>query len=273
MEDVVLQLHQQVTGKRYGKFRGFVVDNKDPEKRGRLKLKVPSALGDQETDWALPCLPFGGASSYGLFLVPELDAQIWVEFEEGDLHRPIWTGTFWQADSGIPEDAAKGEPTTRLLQTPSGHILQFDDEADQERFRLHHPADAEVVIDKNGSISLTDASGARLELDADGEQFVVEDAHGNTITTNRQGTTIEDTNGNTVEMNSSGITVEGTNILVKGDKVDLGGLGGESLIKGESFLSMFASHTHTVAPVVGGPTSPPIPQGEQSALSTTVKTT
>ncbi len=272
MEENVVAALTEVRGQLYGKYRGFVVDNQDPDKRGRLKLSVPSVLAEQITDWALPCLPFGGAEQYGLFLIPNPDAQVWVEFEEGDLHRPIWTGCFWQTQDDLPEDAARDEPTTRILRTPGGHVMQFDDEADAERFRLFHPADASLEIDHNGSITAQDASGAEIRMDAEGSEIVVEDANGNTMTMNSSGTTIEDSNGNKIEMAAAGITVEGQKILVKGSMVDLGGEGGEPVIKGTSFLSMFATHVHTVAPVVGGPTSPPIPQGESSTLSTTVKT-
>ena len=62
-------------------------------------------------------------------------------------------------------------------------------------------------------------------------------------------------------------------ITIEGSMVNIGGSGGEPLIKGQSFLSLFATHIHTVAPVVGGPTSPPIPQGEMSTLSVTNKVT
>lgn len=258
--------------RRYGKYRGFVTDNRDPQKRGRLRLTIPSVLGDQESDWALPCLPFGGGTGYGFFAVPEVGAQMWVEFEEGDIHRPIWTGTFWQQKSDVPKDASKGEPTTRLIRTPSGHVFQFDDEQGEEQFRIHHPEGAEMVIDKNGSITLTDAVGATMKIDADASEIVVEDANGNTMTMNGSGTTIEDSNGNRIDMAASGITVQGQQIIVKGSQVHLGGQGGEPVIKGPSFLGMFATHIHTVAPIIGGPTSPPIPQGEMSTLSTTVKT-
>ena len=45
----------------YGKYRGIVVDNQDPSKLGRLKLRVPSVLGkDVVTGWATPCVPYGG---------------------------------------------------------------------------------------------------------------------------------------------------------------------------------------------------------------------
>ena len=167
MEETIISLVQEVDQKRYGKYRGIVIDNQDPEKRARLKLRIPSVLADQDSDWALPCLPYGGLDQQGMFMVPDVDAQVWVEFEEGDINRPIWVGTFWQQESDVHEDASKEEPTTRMLKTRSGHILQFDDADGEEQFRLYHPSEAEMIIDPDGSISLTDASGAILKMDAE----------------------------------------------------------------------------------------------------------
>ena len=269
METTVVQLASQLNEHRYGKYRGFVVNNMDPEKRARLKLRIPSVLGDAETDWALPCLPFGGKATQGLFIVPEHDAQVWVEFEEGDISRPIWTGTFWQQESDVPTEAAKDEPTTRLLQTPAGHRLQFDDESGEEKIILHHMQEAELMIDENGSIALTDANGSVLTLDASAGEVKIEDSNGNTMTMSSSGTTVEDSNGNKIEMAASGITVEGQQVVVKGSTVMLAGQGGEPIIKGQSFLTLFATHMH---PTVVGPTGPPIPQGEMSTLSSKVLT-
>ena len=267
MEETLIRLARHIDEKRYGKYRGIVTDNKDPQKRGRLKLLIPSVLADQDTDWALPCLPYGGAAQQGMFMVPDVDAQVWVEFEEGDIHRPIWVGTFWQQQGDVPEDAAKEEPTTRLFQSKSGHILQFDDEEREEQLRVFHPADAEILIDKYGTISLTDASGATVTLDADAGEILIEDANGNSMLMSSSGTTVEDANGNKIEMAASGITVKGQQIVVEGSQVLLGGQGGEPVIKGQSFLTLFATHMH---PSAMGPTGPPIPQGEMSSLSLTV---
>lgn len=262
---------QELDQRYYGKYRGLVTDNRDPDKRGRLKLRVPAILADQETDWALPCLPFSGMAGAGLFLVPEVDAQVWVEFEAGDLNRPIWTGGFWPKADQVPEEASRDEPTTRLLQTPSGHVLQFDDASGEEQIRLHHASDAELVIDNNGSLTLTDAKGNQLTLDAENREILIEDANGNSVSLTASGTSIEDSNGNQLEMSGSGIRVKGQQVVVEGGQVMLAGQGGEPILKGQSFLTLFATHVHT-APPSGGSTSPPIPQGEASALSTKVMT-
>jgi uncharacterized protein involved in type VI secretion and phage assembly len=268
MEELLRQLSRQLSARRFGKFRGFVIDNADPEKRGRLKVRVPSVLGTQESDWALPCLPFGGLADQGLFLVPEVDAQVWVEFEEGDISRPIWCGTFWQASGDPPEEAAAPDaPTTRVLKTVSGHTLQFDDESGCEKFRLFHPAGAEISIDENGTVVMTDAAGSTLTLDAAAGKSVLQDSNNNTLTMDASGTLLEDASGNQVELAAAGITVRGQMITVEGTMVALGGSGGEPLIKGSTFLTLFATHIH---PTGMGPSGPPIPQGEMSALSAKV---
>lgn len=270
MEELLMQIACEVQRKYYGKYRGLVVDNEDPEKRARLRLRVPSVLGEEETAWALPCLPFGGAADHGLFTVPEKDAQVWVEFEEGELAQPIWTGTFWQKQGDPPAEATAGSaPTARVLKTPGGHILLFEDEKDKEKLRLAHPIGSEIAIDEKGILSLTDSGGSKVTLDADAGTLTVEDSNGNTLTMTSSGTTVEDANGNKIEMAPAGITVEGQKVVVKGQMVMLAGDGGEPIIKGQSFLTLFATHIH---PTAMGPSGPPIPQGEMSTLSTKVMT-
>lgn len=270
MEELVQQIAQQAQQRYYGKYRGFVMDNRDPEKRGRMQVKVPTVLGDQVTGWALPCLPFGGLANQGLFMIPEIDAQVWVEFEEGNLDHPIWVGVFWQQESDTPEEAALDEPTTRIIRTPSGHVLQFDDLAGEERFRLAHPAGAEITINPQGTVELQDAAGATLTLDAEANEVILKDSNGNTLTMNSSGTVVEDSHGNKIEMTASGILVQGTQIEIKGQQVYVGGQGGEPLIKGQTFMAMFNSHTH-VCTASGSPSGPPLPPLTPAALTIAAK--
>lgn len=261
LEQVVRQSQQRY----YGKYRGFVTDNQDPDKLGRVKVTVPSVFSGEETFWALPCSPFGGLAEQGVFMVPEVGAQVWVEFEEGNKHQPIWVGVFWQPTEAIPAEAQKSPPTTRIIKTPSGHVLQFDDESGKEKLRLAHPKGAELNVDENGTVILTDAKGATLTLDAQANSVTLEDANGNSLVMDSSGTLVKDGNGNQITMAAGQLTVKGTMITIEGSQVALGGAGGEPLIKGTSFLTLFATHMHTCAV---GPTSPPIPQGEMSTLTT-----
>jgi len=78
----------------YGKYRGTVANNVDPQQQGRIQVRVPAVLGDGQLSWAMPCAPFAGPQ-VGLFVVPPMGANVWVEFEGGDPNSPIWCGGFW----------------------------------------------------------------------------------------------------------------------------------------------------------------------------------
>jgi hypothetical protein len=78
----------------YGKYRGKVENNLDPMQLGRVQVSVPAVLGDGRMSWAMPCVPYAG-SGVGFFAIPPVGANVWVEFEGGDLDYPIWTGCFW----------------------------------------------------------------------------------------------------------------------------------------------------------------------------------
>ena len=78
----------------YGKYRGTVTNTLDPMQRGRVQVSCPAVLGEGNLSWALPCTPYAG-NKVGLFLVPPVDANVWVEFEGGDTRQPIVAGCFW----------------------------------------------------------------------------------------------------------------------------------------------------------------------------------
>jgi uncharacterized protein involved in type VI secretion and phage assembly len=177
LEKVVANLVQKVERRFYGKYRGLVVDNADPEQLGRLKLKVPSVLGsDVVTGWALPCVPYGGDVNQGMLFIPEIDAGVWVEFEEGDLEFPIWVGTFWSkpgGDSELPhpnaadgsEDSAVQDPPTRkIIKTLKGHTIQFEDKDDEEMVTLVEATNGHVITMNKDGIAITEANGNTITL-------------------------------------------------------------------------------------------------------------
>ena len=106
----------------FGKYRGTVANNIDPMQQGRIQVSVPSVLGSGQLSWAMPCVPYAG-SGVGLFLIPPVDANIWVEFEAGDPDYPIWSGCFW----GIGEvPALPAIAEMKVLKTDSCTITLND---------------------------------------------------------------------------------------------------------------------------------------------------
>ena len=135
----------QMTGHHYGRYRGIVTDNEDEKKLGRLKARVPEVLGNVETGWALPAAPFAG-DGVGLFSVPPPGAGVWIEFEAGDISRPIWSGCWW-GDGQLPDQAT---PAIRVLKTVSGHTITLDDTDGSEKVEVTDKNGAKIVMDQSG---------------------------------------------------------------------------------------------------------------------------
>jgi uncharacterized protein involved in type VI secretion and phage assembly len=95
----------------YGKYRGTVTNNVDPEQIGRIQVIVPDVAGFLPGSWAMPCLPVAGINM-GLFAVPVIGSKVWVEFERGDIDYPIWTGGFWGSVAEVPVMARTVPPGT-----------------------------------------------------------------------------------------------------------------------------------------------------------------
>jgi len=112
----------------YGKYRGTVLSNLDPEQRGRLQVQVPDVGGLLPSSWALPCLPFAGPGC-GVFAVPPPGAPVWVEFEHGDPGYPVWTGCFWESAAEVPSLALAGPPGVQqvVVQTVGEAMLLISD--------------------------------------------------------------------------------------------------------------------------------------------------
>jgi uncharacterized protein involved in type VI secretion and phage assembly len=128
VERLVVELAEQTRARFYGKYRGVVTDVNDPENMGRLRAKIPEVLGDVESPWALPCAPYSG-DNIGVYAVPRAGSGVWIEFEAGDVGRPIWTGCWWGRNQ-LPknEQGTPAKPTIKIIRSETGLILAMDDD-------------------------------------------------------------------------------------------------------------------------------------------------
>lgn len=180
LEKIVANLVEKVERRFYGKYRGFVVENADPENLGRLKLQVPSVLGDAVvTGWAMPCAPYGGDANQGMLFIPEVDAGVWVEFEEGALEFPIWVGTFWSKpggnselplpnqSNGSEESDVQNPPTRKIIKTLKKHSIQLEDKDDEEMIVIVEGKNHHVLMMSKDGITITEANGNKITMNKD----------------------------------------------------------------------------------------------------------
>jgi uncharacterized protein involved in type VI secretion and phage assembly len=136
------------TQKYLGKYRAVVVNTNDPLRLGRIQAIVPDLSNDKPSSWAMPCVPLAGPHM-GLYGLPPVGAQVWIEFEAGDPDRPIWVGGFWQSAGELPAVAGAAAPTAGpiILQTAQKNSMTLSDQAGP-----------------GGGIVLTSASGASIAV-------------------------------------------------------------------------------------------------------------
>ncbi|HEX6082957.1 MAG TPA: phage baseplate assembly protein V [Thermoanaerobaculia bacterium] len=126
----------------YGKYAGTVTEV--DEATMRVKAKVLSVFGDQQASgWCMPCVPYAG-DGYGFAFLPEVGCGVWIEFEGGDISRPIWSGCYW-IEGTIPEDA---KAAVKVLQTKGGAKFVLDD--DGTKITITDSHDNEIVMESAG---------------------------------------------------------------------------------------------------------------------------
>ena len=148
-------LPEQARARFYGKYRGIVSDV--DASTCRIKAKVPAVLGDAESGWCMPCVPYAG-KKVGIVFLPEIDSGVWIEFEGGDVSYPVWVGGFWRDGEYPPNVAAHA----KVIVTTAPHTLVLDD--DQQSI---------TVTDPNGNTVTLDVGG--ITLSKGSQQVVVSD--------------------------------------------------------------------------------------------------
>jgi uncharacterized protein involved in type VI secretion and phage assembly len=151
--------------KFHGKYRGTVVQNVDPEQRGRIQVLVPDVSGLIPSSWAMPCVPFAGEQS-GVYVVPQIGAGVWIEFEQGDPDYPIWVGGFWGAAAELPALALAGNPLSPSVVLQSGlqnTISISDQPGPAGGILLQSLTGAFIAINEVG-ITISNGQGATVVL-------------------------------------------------------------------------------------------------------------
>ena len=130
---------------------GVVTNNQDPEGLGRVKVKFPWLSEEDESHWARVAAPMSG-DGYGAYFLPEVEDEVLVAFEHGDVRFPYVVGSLWNGKQKPPLDNADGKNDVRVIRSRSGHVVRLTDEEGKEKIE---------VVDKDGknSVVIDTASG------------------------------------------------------------------------------------------------------------------
>ncbi|WP_046243796.1 type VI secretion system Vgr family protein [Hymenobacter terrenus] len=154
-----------------------VIDLKDPERLGRLRLRYPwqvASPADAETDWVRMTTPYSGDGKGQLFN-PELGSQVLVGYEQNRAETPVVLGNLVH---GQNKQAAKYSPADnhlKGLQTAGGNKFVMKDTKGEQHILISNSnnkgtavavsfkGDGSVHIHSNGPVTV---NGSVITLDA-----------------------------------------------------------------------------------------------------------
>ncbi len=151
--------------KYYGKYRGMVLNNIDPLQIGRLMVQVPDIGGVIPSSWAMPCFPVSG-KQMGAYMIPQIGAGVWVEFEQGNPDYPIWSGCWYGSAAEVPALALAGNPVSPniVLQTGLQNSIVISDlPGPTGGIMLKSTTGATLIVNDTG-IYIQNGKGAMLTM-------------------------------------------------------------------------------------------------------------
>lgn len=256
-------------GRYYSSYRGLVVDNDDPQRQDRVRVVVQrlNAGGEEPlAAWAYPKLAgVTGEAGAGSSELPPVGAYVWVEFEDGQIDKPIYTTGGWWGRNEKPDAFASVD--WRGWVSRKGH-----------RFLRHDPAQGsgELVWQHADGQQIRQLEGGAVEITSGQAVARVE---GGKITLNSGGgQTIVMEGGKITISGGASVNIEATRITLDAPSVMLGGAAAfQPVVLGLRLASYLTSlvlwlTTHAHAAPGSPPVVPPPPFIGPSILSTKSKT-
>jgi len=220
---------------------GIITNNNDPDKLGRVKVKFPTLTEADESNWAR-VVGVGAGANRGFDCLPEVDDEVLVAFEHGDIHRPYVIGGVWNGTDAPPtvvtDSVVGGKVRLRTFKTRVGHQLQFVEEdkgavkkgvylntIDGHNLRLDDSTKFAELETTGGHKFRADDDSKVISLTSTGDITVKTGTSGSTkdLTINAANMTLTATTNitlkvgtNKIVISTSGIVVEGTQVQIKG---------------------------------------------------------
>ncbi len=156
-----------------------VTDNNDPNNQARVKLKFPWLDDNYESDWARLAQLGAGPNSGALF-IPEVNDEVLVAFEHGDVRRPFVVGSLYNGvdtpnlGSGLFDN---GKVKRRGFTSRKGHNWIFFDDpgkagiafiSSDGKLKISlNETNSEIHISSQGKIHLESQQDMTLESKGD----------------------------------------------------------------------------------------------------------
>lgn len=151
--------------KIYGVVIAVVTNNQDPDKLGRVKVKFPWLSDEDESFWARIASPMAG-NNRGIYFLPEVDDEVLIVFEHGDMRFPYVIGALWNGKDAPPANNDDGKNNLRVIKSRSGHIIRLNDEEGKEKIEIIDKSEKNSLVFDTSTDTITITSNKDIFLKA-----------------------------------------------------------------------------------------------------------
>ena len=157
---------QEAMGSRIqGVVVGVITNNEDPDLMGRVKVKFPWLSDADESHWARIAAPMAGKER-GVYFLPEVDDEVLVAFEHGDVRFPYVLGSLWNGKEAPPAKNEDGKNSIRVIKSRSGHVIRLNDEDGKEKIEIIDKSEKNSIIFDTAENTITIAADKDITLSA-----------------------------------------------------------------------------------------------------------
>jgi uncharacterized protein involved in type VI secretion and phage assembly len=146
---------------------------------GRVRVTFPWRGEGDESYWARVSSLMAG-NDRGAFFLPEVDDEVLVAFEQGDINHPYVLGALWNGQDAPPETNSDGQNNIRKIKSRSGHEIVMDDTQAQEKVEIHTNAGHTILLDDSAGgekIEIVDKAGSNsIKIDSVSNSINIESA-------------------------------------------------------------------------------------------------
>ncbi|MBL8165358.1 MAG: type IV secretion protein Rhs [Anaerolineae bacterium] len=156
----------------YGVYPALVTDLVDPDKQGRVKVKLPWSpdTGSESYEvWARLAVLMAG-NNRGTWYIPDVNDEVLVSFEGGNPRRPYVVGALWNGADAPPEQMdGAGQNQLKTICSREGIRITMDDTPGAVKLTIETPGGHSVVLDDGGiSVTVQDSSGNSIKMEPSG---------------------------------------------------------------------------------------------------------